>query len=259
MANVLFVLKKLVSRLLFPAPVIAIVLLVGVLLLWFSKRRQKLGKILVSVSLVLFLLGTNGTVVAYICAPLDRMYDAYGVTDNPVPVDYVVVLGGGHSDDETLSPMGKLATETAVRVAEGIRVYLMNPGSKLVLAGGTVWEPTPEAVNMQAMAIALGVPEEDIILETESRDTDDQARLIGAIVGDSPFALVTSGLHMVRSMKLFEAQGLDPIPAPTAQRVKGGGGFDPTGLYPDASKLADLRIAVYEYIGLAWGWVRGLY
>ena len=43
-----FMIKKMVAPLFYPMTLLVIVLVVGVGLLWFSKKRQKLGKILVT-------------------------------------------------------------------------------------------------------------------------------------------------------------------------------------------------------------------
>ena len=68
----------------------------------------------------------------------------------------------------------------------------------------------------------MGVSGEDMIIESASKDTGEQARLIKPIVGTAPFVLVTSAIHMPRSMALFEKLGMSPIPGPagSTSRVK---------------------------------------
>jgi uncharacterized SAM-binding protein YcdF (DUF218 family) len=63
-------------------------------------------------------------------------------------------------------------------------------------------------------------PNEDLILESDSKDTNDQARLIQPIVGDDLFLLVTSATHMPRSIALFKSLGMHPIAAPTDWKVR---------------------------------------
>ena len=46
----------------------------------------------------------------------------------------------------------------------------------------------------------IGVPEGDIILESKSEDTMDEALFIKPIVGNVPFVLVTTASHIPRSM-----------------------------------------------------------
>ena len=54
----MFVLKKIVSQFLLPLPAATVFFVVGLGLLWFN-RRQKLGKILVSLGLLVLLLASN--------------------------------------------------------------------------------------------------------------------------------------------------------------------------------------------------------
>ncbi len=55
----LFIIKKNISELLNPFSIILILLLVGLFFLWFTKR-QKLGKVIISLGVVLiFVLGSN--------------------------------------------------------------------------------------------------------------------------------------------------------------------------------------------------------
>ena len=58
---------------------------------------------------------------------------------------------------------------------------------------------------------------------------------------------------MLRAVKLFENQGLKPIPAPTCYRDKG----EPENFLPGADNIKTCNMAVHEYMGLAWSFVRG--
>ena len=65
---------------------------------------------------------------------------------------------------------------------------------------------------MAAMAVQLGVPKQAIIMENASWDTEDEARLLRQRLDGRAFALVTSAIHMPRSMSLvsglwFESGG----------------------------------------------------
>jgi uncharacterized SAM-binding protein YcdF (DUF218 family) len=109
---------------------------------------------------------------------------------------------------------------------------------------------------MRSLALSLGVNEERIVVEATSRDTEEQAVEIGKLLGDQPFVLVTTADHMHRSMLLFQAKGLQPIPAPTGHSY---GSESPTAwsLFPWAREIANAERAVYEYLGIAWSKLRG--
>ncbi|MCP3952977.1 MAG: envelope biogenesis factor ElyC, partial [Desulfobacterales bacterium] len=90
----------------------------------------------------------------------------------------------------------------------------------------------------------------------QSVDTKDQARLVRDTVGEEKFILVTSARHMARAFALFSKQGMNPVPAPVGMIVKEDG-FGPTAYMPGAGSLMRTERAVYEYLGIAWAWLRG--
>jgi len=118
----------------------------------------------------------------------------------------------------------------------------------------------PEAISMRALLLRLGVPDEAIVLETESRNTAENALYTGEILRDRGFGkvlLVTSALHMPRAMKIFRARGIDAVAAPTDMRSI----YNPTrtllDYLPDAASLYETTLAVKEYLGMGWMVVRG--
>lgn len=104
---------------------------------------------------------------------------------------------------------------------------------------------------MADAVILLGVNETDIILESESRDTRDEARLLKPLLGTNRFVLVTSASHMPRAMKLLQADGLHPEPAPAGHKVKEARANVAT-LFPSPGFVNNSGSAMHEYLGLAW-------
>ena len=170
-------------------------------------------------------------------------------------IQWIVVLGGGHNSS---LPAGmQLSPSSLARVTEGIRIYRTKAGRKIILSGGAVFDPLPNAKAMQSTARIFGVSEQDIILETESWDTEDEARLIAPIVKKEPFYLVTSAVHMPRSMALFQKQGTNPVPAPTDFAFRSV--QSPLGLrlMPNTSALSQSERSLREYLGMMWSRIRG--
>lgn len=256
----MFLLKKIVAPFLFPLPLSLLVSFAGLWLLFFTARRRT-GKILVLLGVLILALLSFPPISSRIIAPLEQQYGVYSpasfqaVSD---PVAYVVVLGGGHVSDSSLPVTSRLSDASLVRLAEGIRVCRKNPGSKLIVSGGAVFDPVPEAMTMAEAAKTLGMQGSDVIMESDSKDTKDQARLIKSIVGKGRLVLVTSASHMPRAMALFRKQGMDPIPAPA-----GRGAYNkkrhwsPGLLFPTADALKKSERAVYEYLGILWAKLRG--
>jgi uncharacterized SAM-binding protein YcdF (DUF218 family) len=112
---------------------------------------------------------------------------------------------------------------------------------------------------MADVALAFGVDQQNLILESVSKDTEEEARLIQKMVGNNLFVLVTSASHMPRSMALFKKLGMQPIPAPTDYGVKERQGQEviPYAFFPGVDELQKAETAVYEYLGLAWAKLRG--
>jgi uncharacterized SAM-binding protein YcdF (DUF218 family) len=142
-------------------------------------------------------------------------------------------------------------------LVEGVRLHNIIPGSKLLLSGGAVFDPVPEAEVMARIAVLLGVKPQDMRLESDSRDTAEEAEIIAKMIGREKFILVTSAAHMVRSMALFRKWGMQPIPAPADFQVRRTQGLTPGWFFPWTSALGQEEAAVHEYLGLAWAWLRG--
>jgi uncharacterized SAM-binding protein YcdF (DUF218 family) len=154
--------------------------------------------------------------------------------------------------------ISQLSSTTLVRLVEGVALYRSLPGAKLILSGGAVFDAVPEAEVMARVARSLGVSPQDLVLEPYSWDTEEEARLIKDSVGKDKFILVTSASHQRRAMALFQRQGMAPIPWPVGHRVKKSQQSNPFGLFPSAGSLHMTETAFYEYLGLAWAWLRGV-
>jgi len=236
--------------------------LIGLLLLWFTKR-QKTGKIFVSLGIFLLLLFSYNAISNQLLKPLENKYNTNTIqrekgipSENIDSVKFIVVLGGGHISDSRLPVTSQIGEETLVRLIEGIRLYRKYTGVKLVLSGGSVFDPMPDADIMAKLAKELGVNENDILIESESKDTMDEAHFIKPIVNNDRFLLVTSASHMPRSMALFKKAGMNPIPAPTGHKVKDSQTLDPLLFFPKAENLLESEAGLHEYLGIAWAKLR---
>jgi uncharacterized SAM-binding protein YcdF (DUF218 family) len=74
-------------------------------------------------------------------------------------------------------------------------------------------------------------------------------------VGERAFILVTSAMHMKRSVRCFELQWLNPVPYPVD--FLSGGGYRWTDFLPSADNLWKLNIVFREYLALGWYNLRG--
>lgn len=246
-----FAAKKLLTPLLYPVPAVLLALGLGVFLLWMSPWRRA-GRLLVTLGALLLGALSWGPVAESLVRPLERQYSPLVFHQGLRDVRWVVVLGGGHVSDPVLPPTGQLDEASLVRLAEGIRIHRLLPRSRLLLSGGKLHDPVSNAQVMADAAASLGVDPKNMVLEPNSRDTQDQAVEIRRLVGNEPLVLVTSAVHMPRAMELFHAQGMRPMAAPTGHMARDRQEESPTRHYPSSENLRKSRRAIHEYLGLAW-------
>jgi uncharacterized SAM-binding protein YcdF (DUF218 family) len=183
------------------------------------------------------------------------------VTGEPIPsilapCRYVVVLGGGHGDTNGLSAANKLSTSSRGRLMEGLRLVQGLPEAKLVTSGrGAPGRLSHAAVLAQA-AISLGLNPSRIIRLETPRDTEEEAQVLRELIGDQPFALVTSAWHMRRAVALMKGVGLNPVPCPADYSARPGGALSWMDLGWDSDSLGRSKWAISERIGYAWSWLR---
>ncbi len=256
----LFPIKKIVSRFLFPLPVCIEILLAGIFLLWYT-RHQKFGRILVTAGTGLLLLLSYDAPSEGLLRGLEHQYgmltpSALSELQAGSPdrgVKWIVVLGGGTNPDPELPVSSRPAYPTLARLVEAVHLYRENRGSKLIVSGGGAKDRSRcDAAVMSELARTLGVPQQDIIEEDQSRDTEDAAHFIKPLVNNDAFILVTSASHMFRSMRLFVGNGMKPIPAPTDYLTRDVRIMSADAFFPDPQALGKATRAVYEYLGLAW-------
>lgn len=253
----MFLFKKVVAPLFFPVPLSCELLLIGLILLWFT-QKQKAGKVLVTAGVILLLLCGYRTMPQLLLSPLENKYPPLNAQN--MHVEWIVVLGGGHVSDSRLPASSELSDDSCLRVVEAIRLWRKIPGAKLLFSGGKAFDPRTDAGVMSQMAQDLGVPADSISLEDRSRDTSEEAQFLEPVVGKKPFILVTSASHMLRSMDLFVKRGMNPIAAPAgfrARQIPEGGTLSPSTFYPSSGNLGNVERAVYELLGLAWETLNG--
>jgi uncharacterized SAM-binding protein YcdF (DUF218 family) len=230
------------------------VLFVGLFFLWFT-RRQKSGKIIITVGVVVLTIFSLGFLSNTLLGVLENEHSPLTDLQKLKGVKWIVVLGGGVVSDNRLSANDQISASSLSRLVEGIRIHTNLEGSKLIFSGGAVFDPIPEAKVLADVALSLGVGEENILLESVSKDTEDQAQNIqkfAKLHENERFVLVTSASHMPRAVALFRRFGLRPIAAPTDFQVKRQTGINPLSFSPSSSGLTKMERVFHEYLGLLW-------
>lgn len=254
-----FVTKKVLTHLCYPLPLCLEIMALG-LFLCNLVEMERLGRAMLILGFFLLVAFSYKRLAGGLLRVLERRYsplnDVTGISD----VKWVLVLGEGeHESNPTVPVTMQLTHSSLVRLVEGIRLHNMLPGSKLVLSGGSVFDPMPTAILMREVALILGIRNEEIIVEESSKDTEDEARLTKEIIGTARFILVTSAYHMRRSLEVFRNAGMNPVPAPTEYLTKAkpnGNSQNLRRYFPNAESLLESEKAFHEYFGLMWGNVK---
>lgn len=258
MMGVMFFLKKFVSAWLLPFPAGLALVVVGLGLLWLSKR-QLLGKVAASAGTCLLLFSGYGVGAGMTLDPLELENAPLTTADvlalRPPP-GAIVILGAGYISDTSLPANDRLGTAGLARVVEGVRLWRLLPRAELVLSNGF-----GQGKAMAEAAATLGVPPDRMVLEGTAMDTEDEALAIRTALvehqpTEQPFLLVTSGVHMRRALALCRARGLHPIAAPT-DYLMNRGSVSLFALVPSSGNLMRVDSALHEWTGLAWAHLRG--
>lgn len=240
-----------------------------VLLALFLNRRPRGQRLALILVLLLLWLGGN----RWVAAALTRGLEWRHLPPDPLPqAEAIVLLSGGTEPMERPRPIVEL-NGSGDRILYAAQLYHQGKAGHILLTGGRIdWQsqdsssPTQE---MSAILEMLNVPAAALWLEPDSRNTYENAVFSAKILkekGIQRILLVTSAWHMPRSVRLFEAQGLEVIPAPTDFIVTqadweglthGDLRSYLTGLVPSASNLALTTQILKEYIGILVYEIRG--
>lgn len=247
----MFIVKKIISTFLMPLPFCILLMSLGIYLYVFKKKHILGGRVFTCGGILLLLLAFPpcANLLMY---PLESVHEKF--TNSHKNIEYIAVLGGGKSFGKHLPVTSLPSSGTMVRLMEGVRIHKMYPQSKMIFSGFEGFHDTVSSAEIgRQVALTFGVADSNIILFPSARDTKEEADLIAPLVKGKTFVLVTSASHMVRASLLFQKNGVNPIEAPT--NFMGARKLIIT--FPNSFGLRKSRIAIHEYIGLCWAWIRG--
>jgi len=246
----MFVLKQFLKALLLP-PMPWLLMLLAVLIWW---RRTWARKLLL-ITFLLILALHSGPVNYALRYPLEARYPPLIDPSKAGSYDAIVVLTAGSVAAEGLIPFPSVDEHMFRRLDEAWRLYRLRP-KPVIISGGHVNPFTPakdENRIAREFLIRWGVRQEDVIGEENSRDTFESAletRKILAQRGWKRYLLVTSAMHMPRSMLVFSELAPVPIAAPGDFSI---GKFEltPFDFFPNEAVAPKLSATLHEYLGLA--------
>jgi uncharacterized SAM-binding protein YcdF (DUF218 family) len=228
--------------------------LITLLALVFARRLRWLRAICVLVWLAVLVLPVQQWAVL----PLENRFPR---PTPPEHVDGVVVLGGALDMFVSADRGIPSLNAAAERMTELVTLARRYPDAKIVFSGGyasLLSGGMAEADVARQLLTQLGVPEGRVLFDSQARDTFDNAVFSKALAKPQPgetWLLVTSAVHMPRSVAIFRKAGWPVVPWPVAYETALD--FWVAAFAALANKDQVLEDAGHEWSGLLVYWLEG--
>ena len=138
----------------------------------------------------------------------------------------------------------------------GIKLYKIGKAKKIMIVSGSgsILKPDEkEALFIEKYLLEIGIPSEDLIIESESKNTRENAINTTEILNEShpkgKFLLVTSATHMPRAKRCYQKAGLTVTPFSVDQQ-SGPRKYDPEHLFiPNVESFKSWSHLIKEWTG----------
>jgi uncharacterized SAM-binding protein YcdF (DUF218 family) len=252
-----FILSKILGYLTVPSNLLAMIGLAGIALLF--TRFVRAGRRLLAASVILTVAMGVLPVGTALILPLEERFPQWDPAQG-APTGIIVL--GGVINPEISTARGQISLDDASeRVTVAVELARKYPSARIVFSGGnaSLFSGPSEANFAVLFFESLGVPRDRITLETESRNTAENALFTKSLIAPKPgehWLLVTSALQMPRAIGAFRQAGF-PIEAyPVDYQTEGW-----EDLWKFSSALMGginrLNTAVHEWLGLLTYWITG--
>ena len=187
-----------------------------------------------------------------------RSWEIAPVSSSSLDQSYELAIVLGGYSNPALSDQEKLVFGSDPnRLTDAIRLYKNGQVKKLLLTGGSAAffsEGKSETPLAAAYLREIGIPEEALLSEPESRNTHENAmysaKLLEEIKTKEPLLLITSAVHMRRARACFRKQGIEVDCFSTDQRAPENVHLGFRDLLPDSWVLAQWEFLIREWVGL---------
>lgn len=257
-------LSKFLPPLIYPLG-LAMLLIVLALVL---RRRPRLRTGIEIAALALLLVTSNQLFASWLARSLEWQY----LPPAEIPhTDVIVLLGGGTEPQQPPRDFPEL-NGAGDRLLHAAQLYQQGKAPAILASGGNItWlenRATTPASDMAEILQLMGVPAGAIWQENQSQNTYENALFCARILkekGITRVILVTSAMHMPRSVALFRKQGIEVIPSPADfsittqgwQEMSSTPGAWAVHLLPEAGSLSTISAVLKEYIGMFVYHLRG--
>ena len=165
-----------------------------------GKRKHPLRTLFAGLILLGVILYAG--VIGYICIREGSVQKTVPAAEN---YDAIIVLGA------QVKPDGVPSVQLSWRLDAAYEAWQRKPVPIVVCGAQGKDEPEPEALTMAAYLVAKGVPEDGILKDPDSFNTNQNLRNAAALLSKVPdiqrVLIVTSDYHLPRSMAIAEDLG----------------------------------------------------
>jgi uncharacterized SAM-binding protein YcdF (DUF218 family) len=145
--------------------------------------------------------------------------ESYAEQDQAAPSDAIGVFGAAEYD-------GKPSPVYRARLDHALELYRRGIAPLIITLGGAGGDEYSEGAVGREYLMGQGVPQEVIIAETVSRNTEESARRIAVIARANRLrrlVIVSDGTHLFRIHEICAADGLDVLTSPRPRVAVEGG------------------------------------
>jgi uncharacterized SAM-binding protein YcdF (DUF218 family) len=227
--------------------IIAIFGVLSALLAYFSYQKSSILLLVIALALFFF-IGSGllpGLLLSHLEPPRASLPLHWGKKNG------IILLGAGNVKD----PRSHSITPSFFsfsRIYDSLRLYLSCKSSgqecRIIPSGGDpLMTGKPEAIVYQEALIDAGVKNSDIIPETHSNNTFQNAMYTSLILKKHQFDrvfLITSGFHMRRASQYFSHFGINPVPEVSDYLAP------MFSVIPKSYNFAITDLLLHEYIGI---------
>ncbi len=232
-------------------------ILLFLILATFNRNNQRRKKFLVT-AIVLSLFFSNTFI-------FDRFMHAWEVKAVPEKslsyYDAAIVLTGMATYDPANDRLE--FNDRTDRLMQAMKLYSEKKIGKIILCGSPSTlnaNDSMESYRLKTFLTELGIPTTDIIVESQSRNTHENAVYMKKLLGDNyqkKYMLITSGFHLSRATACFLKEGINVFPYST-DRYAGPMKYDINYLIlPSSETLFDWEKLLHEWVGCIVYFFRG--
>lgn len=172
--------------------------------------------------------------------------------------DYdIAILLGGYGDANGIPAHDRFVFGTSAnRFTQTLELYRTGKIKRILLTGGKSdikQKNRLEAIAARELLLRLGIPDSVILLETNARNTRENALFSKQILDSLKYEnclLVTSAFHMKRAKACFDKVGISYTPYAADYKSKNPKYNFGYFLKPNPNILGDWEILLKEWVGL---------